>query len=149
MNDLPEWARKAVAEGRATVGPGVNLQRLGVGAGVPAELKAKQGKQSEAKFQEDVIDHAHTTGWRVAHFRKVRILRKDGSYYFETPVAADGKGFLDLELMRERMVKIELKVGKNVMTEEQKVWFNLYQRAGIEVYCFYPRDWPTIHEVLK
>jgi len=49
---------------------------------------------SEADFQTRVIDLARQLGWRVAHFRKTRVQRKDGSTFWETPVAADGKGFL-------------------------------------------------------
>lgn len=103
---------------------------------------------SEAEFQEQVIQFAKLHGWRVAHFRKVRVQRANGSVYWETPVAADGKGFLDLELVKDRLVKAELKVGHNKMTIEQEGWINAYWNAGIEAYVWFPKDWTQIEHIL-
>lgn len=81
---------------------------------------------TEAEFQKDVIDLAHLYKWRVAHFRKARTLR--GSWI--TPVAADGKGFVDLVLVRDKILYRELKVGYGKLTEEQKQWGQAIQLAG-------------------
>jgi hypothetical protein len=51
---------------------------------------------SEAQFQQQVIDLARLCGYRVAHFRTVRVQRKGGSVYYTTPVQADGAGWPDL-----------------------------------------------------
>lgn len=107
---------------------------------------------TEPEFQLKVISYAWERGWRVAHFRKVRVSRGKGTKqttYWETPVSADGKGFPDLELVRERLIKMELKVGKNKRDAEQLKWADAYARAKVEYYCLYPRDWTTIVEVLK
>lgn len=105
---------------------------------------------SEAEFQTAVIDLAHTLGWRVAHFRKVRVQRKGGATYWETPVAADGKGFLDLELVRgPRLLKVELKVGKNPLTPEQKAWIAAYEETAVEVYVWRPENWGELRRILE
>lgn len=104
---------------------------------------------SEAAFQEQVIDLAHELGWRVAHFRRVRVLRKDGTFYHQTPVAADGAGFPDLLLTRlERIAVIELKVGRNKPTDEQLAWLAAFNVAGVPNKVFRPDDWPQIVEFL-
>lgn len=103
---------------------------------------------SEAAFQADVIRVAKSHGWRAAHFRKVRVRRGDSTHW-ETPVAADGKGFLDLELVRDRVVKVELKMPGRKMTPEQVAWSEAYTAAGVEWYLWYPKDMPTIREVLR
>jgi hypothetical protein len=109
-------------------------------------------EMSEKNFQQAVIDYAQERGWKVAHFRKVRVSRGKGAKqttYWETPVAADGKGFPDLVMLREtKLVVFELKVGKNDATKEQLDWLSAF--GGVASYwgVMYPRDWPTIVEVL-
>ena len=73
----------------------------------------------------------------------------DGKPRYITPVAADGKGFLDLECVRERLTKIECKVRPNKLTPDQELWLAAYKRAGVEAHVFYPEDWDEIVEVLK
>jgi hypothetical protein len=103
---------------------------------------------SEADFMDQVIRYARLMGWRVAHFRKVRVQRGNGSVYWETPVAADGKGFLDLVLVRDRVVVVELKVGTNKPTREQDEWITAWTRAGVETYVWKPSMWAEIEKVL-
>lgn len=144
----PDWLAKLKAEGRATE-RGVNLPALTAALAPPAALpEPAYDFKTEAEFQKEVVNLAHLFGWRVGHFRKVRVQRGKRTYW-ETPVAADGAGFPDLELVRDRLVKAELKVGKNKRSAEQLAWAAAYQRAGVEYYVWYPRDWPTIREVLK
>lgn len=107
---------------------------------------------SEKEFQKSVITFAQAAGYAAAHFRKVRVQRKNGSIYFETPVAADGKGFLDLELVREsppRFIKAELKTERGVIEDEQKVWIRRYEAVGIPAFVWRPRDWDAIVECLS
>lgn len=61
---------------------------------------------TEAMFQIEIIELARILGWRVAHFRPAQT-----RHGWRTPVAADGKGFPDLVLVRERVIYAELKVG--------------------------------------
>jgi hypothetical protein len=103
---------------------------------------------SEADFMDQVIRYARLMGWRVAHFRKVRVQRGNGSVYWETPVAADGKGFLDLVLVRDRVVAVELKVGTNKPTWEQEEWITAWTRAGVETYVWKPSMWAEIEKAL-
>jgi hypothetical protein len=117
-----------------------------------ATIDAKDARrlvpQSEADFMAQVILYAQVRGWKVAHFRAVRVQRRDGSVHYQTPVQADGKGFLDTECVRERLIKIETKVPPNKLTPEQESWVAAYKRAGVEVHVFYPADWPEIESVL-
>jgi hypothetical protein len=103
---------------------------------------------SEDEFQDQVIAFAQLHGWKVAHFRKVRVQRKDGSVYWETPVQADGKGFPDLMLTRERVIYAELKSKTGRFEPEQKEWAAALVIAKQEVYGWRPADWPEIERVL-
>lgn len=108
---------------------------------------------TEADFQATVIDYARRRGWRVAHFRKAQNQRGD----WRTPVAADGKGFPDLVLVRDRVLFIELKTDVGRLTREQKLWRDALLRAGIGSHragsadydVWRPRDWNRIVEELS
>lgn len=106
------------------------------------------GKESEAQFQRRLIDYARARGWRIAHFRPARVTR-GGKETWETPIAEDGKGFLDLLLLRERPVAIECKVRPRKATPEQEEWLAAWKAAGQEAYLFYPEDHEKINDVLK
>lgn len=141
----PDWMKTAREKGLViTEGPTAKLE--------PAAGKRVEGvKLSEAAFQDQVISVAHGYGWKVAHFRKVCVYRRDRSIYWETPVAADGKGFLDLELVKPpRVLKVELKVGDNTTTPEQEDWIALYAGCpGVECHVWWPVHWLQIVEALR
>lgn len=103
---------------------------------------------TEAQFQAAVIEMAHAFGWRVAHFRTVAVHRKDGSVYYATPVQADGEGFPDLELVRDRVVHAELKSARGRVSIEQEGWHFALVDAGAEAYIWRPRDLDEIERVL-
>lgn len=105
---------------------------------------------SEAEFQKLVLEAARLSRWRRAHFRKVRVQRKGGAVYWETPVAADGKGFLDLVLVRSpRVIFAECKRDGERMTPEQELWYAALKACpGVEVYLWKPSDWATIERLL-
>lgn len=145
---MKTWLEQAQERGLITDGKLVDLTAPPVVFGKSINLVDLPDSLSENDFQDCFIDLAHSLRWRVAHFRKVRVQRKDGSTFWETPVAADGKGFLDTELVRERLIKVELKVGRNTPTEEQEAWIAAYEEAGIEHYVWYPKDWPDIVKTL-
>lgn len=100
----------------------------------------------EAELQSAVIETARIFGWRVAHFRPAQTLEG-----WRTPVSADGKGFPDLVLVRERVVYAELKGHGGKMSAEQIVWLDFLEDASQEAYVWYPSDWTngTIERVLK
>jgi hypothetical protein len=107
-------------------------------------------KWNEETFQNEVIDLAHRHGWRVAHFRAVRITRADGSTYYATPVQADGDGFPDLILVGHgRIIAWELKVKPNKPSADQLEWIASFKAAGAyDAAVRYPSDWSSIVEVL-
>lgn len=98
---------------------------------------------SERQLQDAVIELGRILGYRVAHFRPARV-RRGGREIYETPVAADGKGWPDLVLVhaeRQRVVFAELKVGTNKPTEHQQTWLRCLNRAGADVHLWTDRDW--------
>ncbi len=113
-----------------------------VGEEKPGDKKGRP-RLLETEFQQEVIEYAQGNGFIVAHFRPARILR-DGIEVWVTPVAADGKGFMDLVFARSgTMIAAELKVYPNKPTEEQEKWI---RESG--AYLWYPEDWDTIRQVL-
>jgi hypothetical protein len=101
---------------------------------------------TEAQFQKWVLQLAKLRGWRVAHFRTAQTTK--GAYM--TPVAADGKGFPDLVLVRNgRLVFAELKAEKGRLGPDQKDWIDAISGCGIEMYLWKPADANTIEEALK
>lgn len=98
----------------------------------------------EAEWQKSVIDLARLFGWRIAHFRPAQTTKG-----WRTPVAADGAGWPDLFLVRERCLAIELKREKGKLTDDQIVWLTALRNAGIETYVIQPRHLEHIAAVLR
>lgn len=114
----------------------------------PKPRRPRKGPLEE-EFQQQVIDLARLRGWLVSHFRKVRIQRRDGSVYWQTPVGAEGKGFPDLLMIREtKLIVAELKVPPNTTTPEQKHWLTCFRKAGALAFVWMPEDWPEIERIL-
>lgn len=108
--------------------------------------------QTEAEFQQLIIDAAHYLGWRVAHFRGVRVQRKDGTVFYQTPVQADGEGFPDLVLVnptQRRVIYAEIKSETGSLSPEQIAWKALLEAAGQEYYLWKPRDWNEVEKTLR
>lgn len=93
-----------------------------------------------------VIDTARMFGWRVAHFRPMFDAKRKR---WLTPVAADGKGWPDLVLVRDRLIVAELKSGTGVVTKEQRVWLGALQRAGVECYVWHDSDFEGVVAALR
>ena len=66
-----------------------------------------------------------------------------------TPVGADGKGFPDLVLVRERVIYAELKAKSGSIRPDQKIWIERLQQAGAEVYVWRPKDLEIISGILN
>ena len=99
----------------------------------------------ESLWQRTVIDAAHLTGWRVAHFRPARTAQG-----WRTPVAADGCGFPDLVLARPgEALAVELKSDTGRLTRYQEVWLELLAGAGLGGHVWRPRDWVEVEGVLR
>ena len=101
---------------------------------------------SERDFQRTIIATARYLGWRVAHFGTAMTQR--GS--FVTPAQADGAGFPDLVLVRERVVFAELKSAKGQLSPRQREWMRALLEAGQEAYVWRLADFKagTIESVL-
>lgn len=104
--------------------------------------------RTEAEFSKHVIKLAHEYGWTVARFHRLPVPR-DGKTQWRTPVGADGKGFPDLTLVRERLLYAELKIAPNKPDVNQQGWLDRLASAGCEVYCWTDRDLDRITATLR
>jgi hypothetical protein len=100
--------------------------------------------ERERDWQAFVINLAHTLSWRAAHFRAAQTQR--GNWI--TPVAADGAGFPDLVLVRDRIIYAELKTNTGKLGPAQIAWGQALTRAGAEYYVWRPRDADEVQAVL-
>lgn len=104
--------------------------------------------KSEKEGQDCVVELAWAFGWKVIHFRKV-LVKMGERVHYETPYNYDGEGTPDLEFIRERMVKAELKY-KSRPSKEQLDRIDDYRAAGVEVYLWrLPQDWDKVVKVLS
>jgi hypothetical protein len=101
--------------------------------------------ERERDWQRYVIDLARTLGWRVAHFRPAQT--QTGRWV--TPVAADGAGFPDLVLVRDRVVFAELKTNTGKVAPQQVLWRDAIIAAGAEHHVWRPRDRDDVQRVLQ
>jgi VRR-NUC domain len=101
---------------------------------------------SEEELQSAVIELAHLFGWVVAHFRPAKTERG-----WRTAVSADGAGFPDLVLVRERVIFAELKSQRGHLSEQQRMWSTSLVQAGAEIYTWRPAQWTSgeIEAVLR
>lgn len=97
----------------------------------------------EAEWQRDLIRLAQTLGWKCATFRPAQT--KHG---WRTPVGADGKGWPDLLLVRDRVIACEVKNEVGKLTDEQREWLAWLEAAGVETYVWRPQDLDEVMRVL-
>jgi len=110
---------------------------------------------NEHQFEESIVQMAHLRGWLIAGFRPARVTRK-GRETWETPVKYDGKGFVDLVLVRPsytaakgRILYIEMKSEKGQLSQGQEEWAKAIIDAGGEWYCWKPSKWQEVEATLK
>lgn len=74
---------------------------------------------TEREFQDAVVDIAHLYGWRVFHARAAGTNKG-----WRTPVAYDGKGYVDLTLVHPDgyVVFAEMKSATGKMSDDQLAW---------------------------
>lgn len=113
---------------------------------LPPELIAGM---SEAEFSKIVIDIAQIHGWRVAHFRAAKVTR-GGVEKYETPVAANGKGFPDLVLAKagRPVIYCELKSESGKVRPEQVEWLELLRLTPSQVFVWRPSQLDEITRIL-
>ena len=97
-------------------------------------------------LQKSIVAEARKRGWRCAHFMAVQTKSRG----WTVPVAADGKGFPDLFLVRDRPVAIEVKGDGDSLRPEQREWLDAMRLAGVEAHVIGPREWAdgTLLEIL-
>ena len=141
VGELLESARREGRLSEATAAP--------LPPGTP-QPKKKRGRP-EYEFQRAVIALAQLRGWLVAHFRSVPVRDKSGRVYHQTPVDADGAGFPDLVLLRDRRaIAAELKAGSNRPGPDQERWLAAFRMtAGVETYVWHPDLWQDIERTLR
>jgi hypothetical protein len=103
---------------------------------------------TEAQFQKQVTDLAEYQGWQWLHVEQ-RAGNADGRGW-HTPIKGPlGKGFPDLMLVRgHRLLFVELKSQKGILSEAQKRVLWGYLGWVGEVHVWRPSDWAEISEVL-
>jgi len=89
------------------------------------------------ELQDAVIDLARRLGWMVAHTPPVK-----SEHGWRTPVRADGKGFPDLVLVRDRVIVAEIK-GTDRVSAEQRAWPDAFRLAGVPAYVWTPKEWAS------
>ena len=98
------------------------------------------------ELQKAIIHLARLRGWKVAHFPTIQ----DARGTWRTPVAADGKGFPDLLLVKDRIVIAEIKGKGDRVREDQEDWITRFRIANVETYVWQPGHWTdgTIDAIL-
>jgi VRR-NUC domain len=66
-------------------------------------------------------------------------------------VAADGKGFPDLLLVRDRVIVAEVKGDSDRLRPEQREWLSAFRLAGVAAYVWTPESWHSgeIERILR
>lgn len=90
------------------------------------------------ELQRTVIEMARRLGWRVAHFPPISTTRGGKSWWL-TPVAADGKGFPDLLLVRDRVIVAEIK-STDRLSREQEAWLSAFRMARVAAHVWTPKE---------
>lgn len=94
--------------------------------------------QSEAQFQQQVLDVARLRGWTLVYHPADNVPRetKSGKRYLQ-----DVKpGFPDLVLVRERIVYAELKTMTGRLSKAQQKWRDGILAAGGDWHLWRPSD---------
>ncbi len=92
---------------------------------------------SEKQLQAAIIECARRLNWRCAHFTAATV--RGGRTI--TPVAADGAGWPDLVLVRDRVLFVEVKRDGQYPKPHQRVWHEALREAGQTVYVWREKDW--------
>ena len=100
----------------------------------------------ERELQKGIVDVAKILGYRVHHTRPAWT-----SKGYRTPIQGH-VGFVDLVLAGHgRVLFVELKCGRNVLSAEQAAWLEALRAAGQEAYVLTDAEWGSgeIEALLK
>lgn len=102
-------------------------------------------RESEAGFQDAIVETAHLFGWRAVHFRAARTAKG-----WRTAGQYDANGWPDLILTRSpRILAIECKRQGGKLTAEQSAWLRDLAACGIETHVAEPSDFDAIAGILR
>lgn len=91
-------------------------------------------KLTESKFMAQVIQLAKMYGWQC---------------YFTWKSINSPAGFPDLVMVHDaRLIFAELKADKGKVSLSQQEWLDALKKTKAEVYCWFPKDWPELQEVI-
>lgn len=109
----------------------IALSRRPTAGDAPERISDPKPRETEEAFLQSIREVFRAYNWKTYHTRNS--LRSD-------------KGFPDLVAVRPpRLVFAELKVEPRKPTAEQNLWMQLLAMCPqVEVYLWYPRDWPEI-----
>jgi hypothetical protein len=125
----------------ATNHPSEGVSPAGTSKAAKSRTRKLALAMSEDDLQTSVIDLARLYGYKVAHFRSVKVTKKDGSTYWQTPVQGE-VGFPDLILLRDgRGLAWELKSQRGQPTPAQTQWLSAFKLAGFDARIIRPSDW--------
>jgi hypothetical protein len=98
------------------------------------------------ELQNAIIELAQRLWWRVAHTPPVKTERG-----WRTAVRADGKGFPDLVLVRDRVIVAEVKGDSDRLRPEQQMWLSAFKMAGVAAHVWYSESWHSgeIENILR
>lgn len=88
----------------------------------------------EKEWQQQVVQLFRQLGWTGYHTHDSR---------------RSQPGFPDIVLVRDRVVYLELKREKGVLSEKQREWVRALLKAGAEVYVARPRDLDELAIILS
>ena len=98
----------------------------------------------EKELLDAIVERARFCGWRVARFPAVPVKYPNQPVRWITPATADGKGWLDLLLLRERPLAIEVKARDDSydrrLPPDQQAWFDAWRIAGVRAFVWRPED---------
>ena len=108
------------------------------------ELRTPGESMTHEELVMNIAHAAQALGFKVAGFRCVRVQRRNGQVYYETPVRFDGTGWPDLILLHKastRRLAVEVKVKKDFLKPEQIDWLEVMDSCGFECYEWREGDW--------
>jgi len=90
-----------------------------------------------------LVRYMELTGWYAVHVvTSIRRESSDGKPIFMTALAGKyRKGFPDIIAVRDRLVAVETKSQRGVLSPEQVAWRTRWLAAGGEHYVLRPADW--------
>lgn len=99
---------------------------------------------TEKELRDAIVERARLAGWSATYFPKVPVKYDRQPVRWMTPVGGDGKGWLDMMFVRERVLAVEIKARKDSydrkLPPEQQTWLDRWRIAGVRAFVWTPAD---------